>query len=144
MEPDPSLQVQNVGGLQGLLQRSAHPIAIVFHFLFKALAIVCYFFLGIFVSNSTVAFIIILLCCCADFWTVQNITGRLLVALRWRNKVNEDGTEQWVFESLNEKHENNKIDSYGFWIGLYGFVGLWALFLLANILTLSPFGVIFI
>ena len=35
----------------------------------------------------------------ADFWTVKNITGRLLVGLRWWNKVNEDGTSEWVFES---------------------------------------------
>lgn len=35
----------------------------------------------------------------ADFWTVKNITGRLLVGLRWWNKVNEDGSSEWVFES---------------------------------------------
>ena len=141
MEPQVSIEPQSQGGLQGLLQRSGHPIAIIFHYLFKAAAILSYFFLNAFLSNSTLTFIIILLICCADFWTVQNITGRLLVALRWRNKVNEDGTEQWVFESLNEKHENNKIDSYGFWLGLYGYVGIWSLFLLANLLTLSVFGV---
>ena len=35
----------------------------------------------------------------ADFWTVKNITGRLLVGLRWWNKVNDDGSSEWVFES---------------------------------------------
>ena len=35
----------------------------------------------------------------ADFWTVKNVTGRLLVGLRWWNKVNEDGSTEWVFES---------------------------------------------
>ena len=35
----------------------------------------------------------------ADFWTVKNITGRLLVGLRWWNKVNEDGSTEWIFES---------------------------------------------
>ena len=144
MDPSGNAEAQNAGGLQGLLQRSGHPIAIIFHYLFKILAVVAYCFLSIFVSSSTVAFIIILLLCCADFWTVQNITGRLLVALRWRNKVNEDGTEQWVFESLNEKHENNKVDSYGFWLGIYGFVGIWAIILLGNLITFDPFGVSFI
>ncbi|OMJ88436.1 hypothetical protein SteCoe_9660 [Stentor coeruleus] len=131
------------GGLQSILMRSGHPIALVFHYSFKIFAIVCYFFLDLFISNSTVTFLIILLFCCADFWTVQNITGRLLVALRWRNKVKDDGSEEWVFESLSEKHENNRLDSLGFWIGLYGYAGVWALLLLANILTLSPFGVTF-
>jgi Eukaryotic protein of unknown function (DUF846) len=142
MEPSSNAESQGTGGLQGLLKRSGHPIAIIFHFIFKIGAVICYLFLNLFLSDSTVVFIVILLLCCADFWTVQNITGRLLVALRWRNKVNEDGTEQWVFESLNEKHDNNPIDSYSFWLGLYAFVGVWALFLLANLLTLSPFGVI--
>ena len=55
--------------------------------------------------------------------------------------MNEDGSEQWVFESLDEKHENNKVDSYGFWLGLYGFVGVWALILLGNLITFDLFGV---
>lgn len=66
--------------------------------------------------------IILLLSC--DFWTVkvgpsclllllskgtilhletlvcfQNITGRLMVSLRWWNQVDDDGRSQWVFES---------------------------------------------
>jgi len=34
-----------------------------------------------------------------DFWTVKNISGRLLVGLRWWNEINEDGTNSWLFES---------------------------------------------
>lgn len=128
-------------GIQGLLQRAGHPVALIFHYAFKISALISYMFLSIFVSNTAVTFIITLLCCCADFWVVQNVTGRLLVALRWRNKVNDDGTEQWVFESLNEKHENNRIDSWGFWLGLYGYVLAWGLMVIGSLLTLSPFGV---
>lgn len=29
----------------------------------------------------------------------QNVTGRLLVGLRWWNQVDEDGKSQWVFEA---------------------------------------------
>lgn len=29
----------------------------------------------------------------------QNVSGRLLVGLRWWNQVDEDGKSQWVFES---------------------------------------------
>lgn len=35
----------------------------------------------------------------ADFWTVKNITGRLLVGLRWWNYVDDDGKSHWVFEA---------------------------------------------
>ena len=44
-------------------------------------------------------FLVIILLLAFDFWTVKNVTGRLMVGLRWWNKVEEDGTSQWVFES---------------------------------------------
>jgi len=34
-----------------------------------------------------------------DFWTVRNVSGRVLVGLRFWNQVDEDGTSFWVFES---------------------------------------------
>jgi hypothetical protein len=34
-----------------------------------------------------------------DFWTVKNVTGRLLVGLRWWNYVDEEGKSIWVFEN---------------------------------------------
>jgi len=34
-----------------------------------------------------------------DFWTVKNVSGRLMVGLRWWNKIEEDGTSTWIFES---------------------------------------------
>jgi len=40
----------------------------------------------------------------ADFWTVKNITGRLLVGLKWHSVHQEDGTEEWQYES----HDNNR------------------------------------
>lgn len=34
-----------------------------------------------------------------DFWTVKNVTGRLMVGLRWWNYVDDNGQSHWVFES---------------------------------------------
>lgn len=34
-----------------------------------------------------------------DFWTVKNITGRLLVGLRWWNFVDAEGNNHWRYES---------------------------------------------
>lgn len=31
--------------------------------------------------------------------SAQNITGRLMVGLRWWNQVDDDGRSQWVFEA---------------------------------------------
>ena len=47
---------------------------------------------------TTFVFIVLLLA--FDFWTVKNVSGRLLVGLRWWNEVREDGTNEWLFESL--------------------------------------------
>lgn len=44
-------------------------------------------------------FLTIVLLLSIDFWVVKNVTGRLMVGLRWWNKVEEDGTSVWVFES---------------------------------------------
>ena len=44
-------------------------------------------------------FLTVVLLLAFDFWTVKNVTGRLLVGLRWWNKVDEDGTSTWMFEA---------------------------------------------
>merc|ERR1711879_10426 len=49
----------------------------------------------------------------ADFWTVKNVTGRLLVGLRWWHYVKEDGTNVWMFES--SKNPINAVEAVIFW-----------------------------
>ena len=41
--------------------------------------------------SSTLVFIVVLLFGAFDFWTTKNITGRLLVGLRWWMDFNEKG-----------------------------------------------------
>lgn len=51
-------------------------------------------------SESFIAsFVAVVLLLSMDFWTVKNITGRLMVGLRWWNYVDDDGKSHWVFES---------------------------------------------
>ena len=38
-----------------------------------------------------------------DFWTVKNVSGRLLVGLRWWNDVDEAGQNHWRFESFEAR-----------------------------------------
>lgn len=38
--------------------------------------------MGLFLSN-VIIFIFVLIISALDFWTVKNVTGRLLVGLRW-------------------------------------------------------------
>jgi hypothetical protein len=80
------------------LSAAAHPIACVFTFLFKAVAVLMYnpnkysyFFGGIIFSSSILVFILVIILSALDFWTVKNVTGRLLVGLRWWSDYDEKG-----------------------------------------------------
>lgn len=114
---------------QTLLQQSSHPTALIFHFLFRTAAIITYLLCRFFYDNFIFNFVIIVLLLAFDFWTVKNVTGRLLVGLRWWNEVKEDGSESvWKFESRKVRIKPNPIDSRLFWISLYGFVVIWFVF----------------
>lgn len=111
------------------LKQSSHPVVIIFHILFKAAALFLYIFGGWIVGKNHGARFISLTVACilllaADFWVVKNVTGRLLVGLRWWNKVKEDETE-WIFESAEDK-AINKFDRTVFWTVLYVTPLVWA------------------
>ncbi|RHY99282.1 hypothetical protein DYB37_006805 [Aphanomyces astaci] len=135
------------------VRKAKHPVAASFHLLFKLLALGVYI-LGGFVSNSFVfIFVICVLLLAFDFWTVKvritspspslelihekNVSGRLLVGLRWWNRINEDGSNEWVFESLEDMSEIDPLDAKIFWTSLYGAPGVWTLFLLVAVLKFN-------
>lgn len=78
-----------------------HPYVTFFHLFFRGASIVIYMFCGWFSDSFITSFVFVVLFLSADFWTVKNITGRLLVGLRWWNYVDDDGKSHWVFESKN-------------------------------------------
>mmetsp|Transcript_63310 Transcript_63310/g.95549 ORF Transcript_63310/g.95549 Transcript_63310/m.95549 type:complete len:245 (-) Transcript_63310:87-821(-) len=117
----------------GQLSASSHPIVCIFHMLFKGLALFLYIFGGWFAGDgsggtSGANFIIVTVSCilllAADFWVVKNITGRLLVGLRWWNKVEGD-TTRWIFESAKDR-QTNKFDKSVFWTALYVTPVVWS------------------
>lgn len=61
----------------------------------------------------------------ADFWNVKNISGRLLVGLRWWNETDDKGDSIWVFETSDSDRYINPIDSKVFWILLYVAPAFW-------------------
>ena len=42
-------------------------------------------------TNDVITFIIVMILSSLDFWTVKNVTGRLLVGLRWWSDYDEKG-----------------------------------------------------
>ena len=78
---------------------SRHPIAVFFHMAFRSLAIVAYFVCFWMKASFVTSFVIIIILLSMDFWTVKNITGRLLAGLRYWNYVDDAGNNHWIFES---------------------------------------------
>jgi hypothetical protein len=112
-------------------------MVVVFHLLFKSLALVVYIFSGLFTSNFIFVAVVTILLLAFDFWTVKNVTGRLLVGLRWWNYVKEDGSNEWIFESLENMDEINANDSRIFWTGLYAPVAIWGSLLVIDVLKFN-------
>lgn len=83
-----------------LLSFSRHPIALLFHLLFRVAAFAVYIITKfVYGGEYLEIFIVIILLLAMDFWVVKNITGRLMVGLRWWNKVEDDGSSTWLFEA---------------------------------------------
>jgi hypothetical protein len=57
-------------------------------------------FVGLLTPN-VITFILVLVINAIDFWVVKNVTGRLLIGLRWWTDSNEKGNEVWKFESFD-------------------------------------------
>ena len=143
---------------------------LIFHILFKALAVFVYLTAGLWGTSYVLTFVLVTmlmamgalrrawwprlvsarplpssflrLCCClshyccrcrADFWTVKNISGRLLVGLRWWNVVDDKGESKWHFQSFEDQRFVHPTDSNIFWLALFispvvwGFLAIGAL-----------------
>ncbi|KAL0248803.1 hypothetical protein GEMRC1_004037 [Eukaryota sp. GEM-RC1] len=113
--PAPSLVSQ-------VRQNSRHPKSVLFHVLFKVLAIIMWFMP---MTHTVTKFAIVITLLAFDFWTVKNVTGRLLVGLRYWNKINDDGSSEWVFESLDDPSIISPSDARFFWTVLISYPIIW-------------------
>ena len=105
---------------------SKHPKARFFHLFFKIAALCTYLFAAtIFGDNFILIFVACILLLAFDFWTVKNITGRLLVGLRWWNEIKDDGSNVWIYESKPNALKISNKDSSLFWWTLYLFPVIW-------------------
>ncbi|KAL7751766.1 Golgi apparatus membrane protein tvp23 [Sorochytrium milnesiophthora] len=116
-----------------MFERSSHPVALFFHLFFRVAAVVMYLVGYYLIQNFILVFVICVLLLAFDFWTVKNITGRLLVGLRWWNEIREDGSNEWVFEA-RQNNAPNAADSHTFWTSLYVFPLIWAVLAILQLL----------
>ncbi|XP_014035778.1 Golgi apparatus membrane protein TVP23 homolog B [Salmo salar] len=114
-----------------------HPVASFFHLFFRMSAILVYLLCELLSSSFIACMVTIILFLSADFWTVKNITGRLMVGLRWWNQVDGDGKSHWVFESRkgNSKQLVSDSESRIFWLGLVVCPVIWVFFVFSTLFS---------
>lgn len=118
-EPEPSEQASLFGRASDFAAGFAHPLPAFFHVVFKTLAVLVYMFGSWFSSSFVNIFILCTLLLACDFWTVKNVTGRLMVGLRWNSVISDDGVETWKFEAQEEGLTSTSLDIAVFWVGLF-------------------------
>ncbi|WPK23992.1 hypothetical protein PUMCH_001246 [Australozyma saopauloensis] len=130
------------------LKESSHPSALLFYMFFRLSPIFMYLFGNLVLMLVTkegrfiLHFIVLILLVSADFWNVKNISGRLLVGLRWWNETNvKEGQAEfenvWVFETADPNRYINPIDSKIFWTLLYVQPILWIILGIMALLKLE-------
>lgn len=101
---------------------------------------VVFYFLNLFIDHTIIVFILVVILAVCDFWTVKNVTGRILVGLRWWNEIQEDGSEVIRYETadLSEHNQHNVTDGIFFWGSQIIFLLLWTLISLYYIISIKP------
>lgn len=107
----------------------------IFHLAFKGLSVFCFLFLNAMIDEEIATFILVIMFTAFDFWTVKNVTGRLLVNLRWWSEIDEIGEEKWIYESDDGKKPIGKTDSFVFWTALYTYPMVWLIFGFLDIIS---------
>ena len=69
----------------------------------QAAALAFYILSALFINNFVIIFMMTVLLAALDFWVVKNLSGRILVGLRWWNEINDLGESVWKFESLDQQ-----------------------------------------
>ncbi|XP_068574595.1 Golgi apparatus membrane protein TVP23 homolog B [Cebidichthys violaceus] len=126
----------NIGARKSKIR---HPLVSFFHLFFRTSAILVYLLCDIFSSRFIACMVTIILLLSCDFWTVKNVSGRLLVGLRWWNQVDTDGKSHWVFESRKTHtgllSTTSGAESRIFWLGLIVCPIFWIMFVFSAIFS---------
>jgi hypothetical protein len=116
-------------GFESEEHKTRHVVAVVFHFLFKVSAVLWYLFSGLLLQGFVLTFVVQVLLLAFDFWTVKNVTGRLLVGLRWWQELKPDGYVCSSFIYIYMSHSlyqwiNSRIERVDIWKTLH-FLSFW-------------------
>ncbi|XP_004604400.2 Golgi apparatus membrane protein TVP23 homolog A [Sorex araneus] len=119
--------------------RIRHPLAAFFHLFFRVSATVTYVGCDWLSRSFVGCFVTVLLLLSLDFWSVKNVTGRVLVGLRWWNQIDEDGKSHWVFEARKASPHHSaptEAEVRVFWLGLVICPLIWVVFFFSTLFSL--------
>jgi ABC-type xylose transport system permease subunit len=122
------------------VESTKHPTALLVHVVFKCSAILVYVFCNWFSDDFVVIFVLLTLLLTMDFWWTKNVSGRLLVGLRYWNEVEEtSGESKWQFESRDADGMRlvDAAEKRIFWWTIYGAPLIWAFFLTTSLTKLN-------
>nr|XP_020750443.1 Golgi apparatus membrane protein TVP23 homolog A isoform X1 [Odocoileus virginianus texanus] len=117
-----------------------HPVATFFHLFFRVSAIITYVGCDWFSKSFVGCFVTVLLLLSFDFWSVKNVTGRLMVGLRWWNQIDEDGKSHWIFEARKVSPDTvaaTEAEARVFWLGLIVCPMIWIVFFFSSLFSLK-------
>ncbi|XP_042827274.1 Golgi apparatus membrane protein TVP23 homolog A [Panthera tigris] len=137
---DVSLDFSNEEELAFRKAKIRHPLATFFHLFFRVSAIVTYVCCDWFSRSFVGCFVTVLLLLSFDFWSVKNVTGRLLVGLRWWNHIDEDGKGRWIFEARKASPQRSvatEAEARIFWLGLIICPLIWTVFFFSTLFSLK-------
>lgn len=121
------------------LTKATHPLLCLIHLGLKIAAVFCYLFLYLIIRSQIHTFIVVIACLSFDFWITKNVTGRILIGMRWWNGEDETEQEGWYFESYDIKIEKSAVDGFVFWWGMIISTGFWGIMFVVKFLGFSLF-----
>ena len=115
---------------------AAHPFIALFHIVFMIAVVFFYLALPI-VFKPMTAYILIIVAGAIDFYFVKNISGRLLVGLKWWFEITEDGQQITKFESKMDERDIPTGNQRIFWDPFYLFLIAWFVLAVLSIISFS-------
>ncbi|KAL8222912.1 hypothetical protein R6Q57_020311 [Mikania cordata] len=126
-----TMQTQGYASFMCSLRSSFLAFCVIPHFFSSiAGALAFYILSALFFDSFVIIFVVTVLLSALDFWVVKNVSGRILVGLRWWNEIDDNGESVWKFECLDQEAlaRMNKKDSWLFWWTLYLTAVVWIFF----------------
>jgi len=114
-----------------------NPLVVGSHLVFRTAAIIAYLFGFAYTSSFIIQFLTIVFLLSIDFWTVKNVTGRLLVGMRWWSFVDAEGNNHWKFETRQDQSSVHMMEARVFWLALVVCPFIWVVLVFMAFLTLK-------